>query len=355
MQLFKCDHCNHPVYFDNAYCNNCGSTLGFFPEKMEMLALKVPDEGSFISHNYGISLNFCFNYSHDVCNWVIPADQSNPFCPACQLNGIIPNLSKSEYRDRWKVIEQAKHRLVYTLLRWQLPIVSKSEDWQGGLIFNFKSDDHMPAGDRVLTGHADGVITMNIAEANDVEREMAKKQMAEVYRTVLGHLRHEVGHYYWERLVMNSELLWEFRELFGDERQSYQTALENQYQHGPPADWGNSFISSYATMHPWEDWAETWAHYLHIVDTLETAYSFGTKIHPRMEQTGKWLSSDVDENAYYCKDFNKIIGMWIPLSVALNSLNRSMGAKDIYPFVINPSVIKKLAFVHRVIQGNSDC
>lgn len=353
MQLFKCDHCNHPVYFDNAYCNSCGSTLGFFPEKMEMLALKVMNEGSFVSYAYDIKLNFCSNYSHDVCNWLIPTDQQNPFCAACQLNGIIPNLTKSEYRERWSVIEQAKHRLVYTLLRWRLPVVSKSQDLEKGLKFNFKSDDHMPVGYRVLTGHANGVITMNIAEANDVEREMAKKQMAEVYRTVLGHLRHEVGHFYWERLIMHSDFLGEFRNLFGDERTSYQSALENHYQSGPPPAWRDNFISAYATMHPWEDWAETWAHYLHIVDTLETAYCFGTKIHPRLEQSGRWLRSDVDENAYTCQNFNKIIAMWMPLSIALNSLNRSMGAQDIYPFVINPSVIKKLDFVHQVIWSYS--
>jgi hypothetical protein len=89
---------------------------------------------------------------------------------------------------------------------------------------------------------------------------------------LLGHFRHEVGHYFWDRLVATDpHQLEEFRVLFGDDRQDYGEALKRHYDEGAPANWQDTYISMYATMHPWEDFAETWAHYLHIVDTLETA------------------------------------------------------------------------------------
>ncbi len=293
----------------------------------------------------------CQNHQHGVCNWLIPADKQDTFCTACSLNRTIPNLSNPEHLERWSTIEVAKHRLIYALIRWDIPVMSKVEDRNVGLVFDFKSDEGVPPGQRVLTGHADGVITMNISEADDVEREMARNEMDEVYRTVLGHFRHEVGHYYWDRLVMNTEYLEPFRELFGDERESYQGALDYHYQTGPPADWRENFISSYATMHPWEDWAESWAHYLHIVDTLDTAYSYGLTIRPLLAPEHPVQSGKVDFDPFTQTDFQAIIRNWFPLSLMINSLNRSMGARDAYPFVITPMVQKKLRFVHEVIHG----
>ncbi|WP_114748524.1 zinc-binding metallopeptidase family protein [Pleomorphovibrio marinus] len=354
MQLFNCDHCGHPVYFDNVRCDNCGHSLGFDPERMLMLSLVAEEGGKWRSPASGKLFKYCANQTHDVCNWLIPMEKDSQYCMACELNRVIPNLTNPIYADRWRKIEQAKHRLVYALLKWGLPITGKFKDTDSGLIFDFKADDHLPEGERILTGHAMGVITLNIAEADDVEREMAKKQMDEVYRTVLGHFRHEVGHYYWEQLVLDSPWIDGFHLLFGDERQSYQACLDYYYRNGPQKDWGNSFISPYATMHPWEDWAETWAHYMHIVDTLETAYSFGLQVQPRRKKQGDWLSTHVEENAYTCKDFQTIISMWMPLSIAMNSMNRSMGARDLYPFVLSAPVVEKLSFIHRVIHGVKD-
>lgn len=351
MKLFYCDTCGHPVFFDNASCLSCGCLLGFNSRNLHMLSLDAGDGTTLYSKALGQEFTYCDNHRFGVCNWIIPVGHPTLFCQACELNRVIPNLSEPSYLSRWKAIEEAKHRLVYTLLNWQLPLLSKHHDPERGLVFDFKSNSGQDAAPPVVTGHAQGIITLNIAEADDVEREMMRNEMDEVYRTLLGHFRHEVGHYYWDLLVQGSDHLPKFRALFGDETQSYAAALDRHYRVGPPPDWRENHISAYATMHPWEDWAETWAHYLHIVDTLETAFSFGTQVHPRLEQGGQWLRTDVDENAYFCRDFNKIIAMWMPLSIALNSLNRSMGASDLYPFVINPSVTQKLAFVHGVVRA----
>ncbi|WP_339902138.1 putative zinc-binding metallopeptidase, partial [uncultured Cyclobacterium sp.] len=186
----------------------------------------------------------------------------------------------------------------------------------------------------------------------DVERAMARKQMDEVYRTVLGHFRHEIGHYYWEELIAETEWLEKFRSVFGDESMSYSDALDTHYSKGAPENWQENFISSYASAHPWEDWAESWAHYLHMVDTLETAYAFGLSINLKLTGIPDIVSTQFSEDAYSYVDFSMLLNQWTSLSLALNSLNRSMGLPDTYPFVISPSVSKKLAFIHELIHRN---
>ena len=349
MQIFQCDNCSHPVYFDNNICLKCHNTLGFDSKKLKMVSLRRNPENNLIETSTGNTYHYCKNHEHDVCNWVISDNEASQVCIACSLNRIIPDISRPEYLQRWKKIELAKHRLIYALLRWNFPIISKAVDYEKGLAFNFKSDSTMPDGLRVMTGHANGLITMNIAEADDVEREMARNNMDEVYRTVLGHFRHEIGHYYWERLIKESEYLVQFRALYGDETYSYQEALNQYYKNGAPANWNQNFISAYATMHPWESWAETWAHYMHIVDTLETAYFYGLTIDPKVHESVMVKSAEININAYDCKDFDTIFSYWLPLSFMMNSINRSMGLKDLYPFVINLNVKEKLRFIHNVI------
>jgi hypothetical protein len=207
----------------------------------------------------------------------------------------------------------------------------------------------------VFTGHANGLITINIAEADDVARTQTRVSMGEGYRTLLGHFRHEIGHYYWDLLIKDNEQ-WTsaFRECFGDEQQDYQAALDRHYQQGAPADWQNEYISEYATMHPWEDFAETWAHYLHMIDTLETAQSYGLEVSVEMEQVGVPNISEVDlpqEDPLFGKrsEMKNILDTWVRFSVMLNSLNRSMGLPDAYPFVLNKAVENKLIFIHRLI------
>ena len=180
--------------------------------------------------------------------------------------------------ERWRALEAAKRRLIYALKRLGLPLEAKREDAAKGLAFDFLAD--AGPGQPVMTGHDDGLITINIAEADSAERERRRLELGEPYRTLLGHLRHEVGHYYWDVLVRDGGKIEACRAVFGDESVDYQEALDRHYQTGAPAGWEENFVSAYATMHPWEDFAETWTHYLHMVDTLDTAASFGMAVDP---------------------------------------------------------------------------
>ncbi len=203
----------------------------------------------------------------------------------------------------------------------------------------------------MLTGHDLGDITINIAEADDAERERRRTAMHEPYRTLLGHFRHEVGHYYWDRLVRDAPALIPYREIFGDEREDYGEALKKHYKDGPPTDWREHYVSAYATTHSWEDFAETWAHYLHIVDTLETARSFGIRVEPTGLAAAETLATKVDFSPYTADSIEPIVKAWVPLTFAINSLNRSMGLRDFYPFVLTPTIIEKLGFIHDLVHG----
>jgi len=349
MRLFKCSNCGQLLYFENSCCEQCGHKLGFNAATLQLETLVDTGNGDFkISgrHNDIASYHYCMNYEYGVCNWIIPTNQETPYCKACSLNYLIPDISRIEHKERWAKIEKAKHRLIYSLLRLKLPLTNKTSDPIKGLAFDFLSDENTE--EKILTGHDDGLITLNIAEADEIEREMTKKAMDEVYRTLMGHFRHEIGHYYWDILIKDSDNLEAFRNLFGNEETDYEEALKIYYQTNTTIEWNNHFISRYASSHPWEDWAETWAHYLHIIDTLETAYAFGLSVHPGIAKQNESVNSDIAFDPYDLKDFKAIIAMWLPLTFSMNSLNRSMGLPDLYPFVISSEVIRKLAFIHQV-------
>jgi hypothetical protein len=332
----------------------CGSALGFETVMLETVALNVENSGLFTikGKQSKTQYRYCNNHIYEVCNWLVPANNNNGFCKACELNRTIPDLRKLEFMQRWGSIENAKHRLIYQLLRMHLPLVSKQQAEQAGLAFDFMADETTNEDKRILTGHDNGVITINISEADDIEREMARRQMDEVYRTVLGHFRHEIGHYYWDRLIGNSDNLFAFRNLFGNDQVDYEETLKKHYSASTFTNWNDNYISAYATAHPWEDWAETWAHYLHIIDTLETAYSFGMSVHPLAAETKK-LHAEIKKDPYTIEDFDAILEMWLPLTFAMNSLNRSMGLKDIYPFVITTPVKEKMNFIHKIVISHS--
>jgi hypothetical protein len=229
----------------------------------------------------------------------------------------------------------------------KLPLKSKTEDETNGLAFDFIADNGTIENQKVLTGHQNGLITINIAEADDLERETAKKMMKEVYRTLLGHFRHEIAHYYWDVLIAPyPDKLQQCRNVFGDDSIDYAEALKAHYEKGNPPDWNLNYISAYASTHPWEDWAETWAHYMHIIDTLETAYSFGIKID--IASSSK-VKADIKKDPYQAENFDSLINLWLPLTFAMNSLNRSMGLNDLYPFLITPPVKEKMKFIHEVV------
>ena len=351
MKTFHCDDCGNLVFFENVNCLKCGHALGFLPSGQELSALEPGDDGTWrppARERASQLFKFCDNARHHVCNWMVEAGDANPFCQACRLNELIPDISLPDNLTRWHKLETAKHRIVYTFLRLGLPMDAAQGEGRTPLRFKFAGD--LPGADPVVTVHADGVITVNIAEADDVERERRRLNLHEPYRTLLGHLRHEVSHYYWDRLIAGSKWLPKFRALFGDETADYGAALDRYYKHGPPQDWQARHVSAYASAHPWEDWAETGAHYFHIMDMVETAGSFGITLAPKHPSAGTMTA--MPQNSFNQNhNFDRVLKNWFPLTYALNSLSRGMGLPDVYPFVLSPVAIEKLEFIHEVMQA----
>lgn len=347
MKLFNCQSCGAMLFFENTSCETCGHRLGYLPDLAEMTALE-PDGDAFRALGEPQRLyRLCANAEHDVCNWLVDANATQTYCAACRHNRTVPDTTDPASHERWRKLEVAKHRLIYSLVRLGIPLPDRNDDPEEGLVFDFLEE--LP-GMKVLTGHDNGVITIAAKEADDAVREELRQQMHESYRTLLGHFRHEVGHWIWDRLVRDGHHLDECRALFGDDTLDYGQALERHYAEGPPADWRDHYISAYATTHPWEDFAETWAHYLHIMDTLETGSAFGIRVRPVADPEGEF-ATEVKLDPYNVDDIEPVLAAWIPLVFAVNSLNRSMGLADLYPFVINETVERKLAFMHRIARS----
>ena len=313
-----------------------------------MLALRPEGAVWFSDALPGQALRFCENWERSGCNWVLP-EGGGSLCRACAHNRTVPDLTDPDNHARWQKVEVAKRRLIHGLMRLGLPLPLPGGGHAQPLMFDFLAPEDQAA--PVMTGHATGLVTLSLAEADDATREAVRMQMGEPYRTLLGHFRHEIGHYYWDILIRDDAArLAGFRAVFGDENAiSYGDALQRHYETGAPAGWEGAFVSAYATMHPWEDWAETWAHYLHIVDTLDTAASFGLSTDPGVD-AGE-LSAEIDFDPYRSRSFERILGAWTPLCVALNALNRSMGQPDAYPFLMPGPVQGKLRFIHDLVRG----
>jgi len=354
MKTFHCTACQALVFFENTTCLSCGRALAFAPDRMSMVTLSQdeddlwrPVEDSVTDDTYRL----CANYStFNVCNWALPGASPDTLCRSCGLTRTIPNLQIPENKAAWYKLETAKRRMIYTLLSLELPLASKVAEPVIGLEFQFLSDSPRVSGDRsrVLTGHDDGVITINVAEADDLYRETQRHHQREPYRTLLGHFRHEIGHYYWDRLIENSDRLQEFRQLFGDEQADYGLALKRHYEDGAPLNWEASYISAYATTHPWEDWAESWAHVMHMVDALETARSVGLSVKPqRRDEPVLLIEAKAPANRVI--DFDELVEEWLSLTYVLNNLTRGLGLADAYPFVLSKPVVEKLRFVSRTM------
>jgi len=354
--------CGRPVFFRNSVCLACKTPLGYEPHLRQVYPLAPasdPDMWELAPGNalLGVSENYrrCANLDSPAgCNWLVSEQETsgNPrlLCIACRLNRTIPDLSVPENGEFWGRLEGAKRRLVSSLIGLNLPVESRvDQDPIRGLAFDFLSSPL--DGPRVLTGHSDGIITVNIEEADDSARERTRNQLHEPYRTLLGHLRHEVGHYYWDRLISGSAWIEDFRQLFGDERADYNAALQRNYQQGPSPGWAQLHVSAYASVHPWEDWAETWAHYLHMLDVLDTAFSFGLdtrKLEIEIEPFSLDALFRPDDRG--AKRFLSFVNAWIELSAVLNELSRSMGQPDLYPFALPRPAVAKLHFIHLVVE-----
>jgi hypothetical protein len=323
MRAFTCGHCGQLVFFENSLCLRCGTGLGFLPSQLDL----VQSDQS--------GLPRCANQSLAECNWLLDPGDDGPLCRSCRLTHARPADGDAAGLEAFAAAEAAKRRLLFQLLDLGLPFEDR------GLSFDLLTSRAAP----VVTGHSDGLITIDLAESDDVRREQRRAELGEPYRTLLGHFRHEVGHFYWPILVAGDDELARCRDLFGDDREDYEAALARHYETGPPPDWGERHVSAYATMHPWEDWAETFAHYLHIRDTLQTAGAFGLFVGgPPQAVDGSLVAAPAAEPA--APTLETLIGDWLPLTYALNAVNRSMGRGDLYPFTLAPTVIDKLAFVH---------
>ncbi len=348
MRLFKCQSCSQIVYFENSKCEQCSSQLGFLPAQLTVTSLQPEGQMWRTLSSPNLLVKYCANAEYGACNWLIDAEDPLTYCLACRHNRTIPDLTVDKNLTRWQRLEIAKHRVFYSLLQLKLPLSTQSENPANGLAFDFLSDSEY--GPRVLTGHDNGLITIALAEASHSERERRKAQLMEPYRSLIGHFRHEIGHYYWNILIRDGGRLDACRAIFGDDTRDYSEALKLHYENGPPLNWQDHHISAYAASHPWEDWAETWAHYFHIIDTLEMAHAFGIKIEPRLaEQT--ILSAHIDMESFGSVEMHKIVDAWLPLALAMNSLNRAMGNYDLYPFILNSAVVNKLSFVHEVVHS----
>lgn len=321
MRAFTCEICGNLLAFENSVCLRCGTQTGYAPERRTLVPLNTGQVR-------------CANAQRAACNWLVPAC-GPPLCESCALTRVRPADDDTAARLPFQLAEAAKRRLVFQLDELGLP---RDADRLG---FELLSSER----EKVVTGHADGVVTLDLAEGDDAHRAELQRAMDEPYRTLLGHFRHETGHYYWTVLVDRTPALQAFRGMFGDERADYGAALAAHYDTGPPAGWEQSFVSAYATAHPWEDWAESFAHYLHMRDTLQTAAAFGVVV-AGPDLPGQVLSAiPLDEP----DDWNDLASTWHAFTLAMNAVNRSMGAGDLYPFVLAPAAATKLRFVHRLV------
>jgi hypothetical protein len=329
MRPFACATCRSLVFFENFRCLTCDSQLGFDRTAAELVVL----DGS---------ARRCANSGIADCNWLADPASPDGLCGSCALTRTRPNDSDTGAMAAFAATETAKRRLVYQLD--QLGLRTTPD-----LTFDLLSSKDGP----VTTGHVDGVITIDLAEGNDPHREAMRVRLAEPYRTLLGHLRHEVGHWYWTVLVEHSAFLDRFRDLFGDERADYAEALDAHYGKPDNQFWVDDHVSHYAAAHPWEDWAETFAHYLHINDTMQTAKAWGLHIDgPDLDLNLAWDADLAVDPVDDPDEFDGLARAWIAFTFALNAVNQSMGQDALYPFVLPPKVLDKLRFVHVVIGAN---
>lgn len=345
MNIFYCHQCQSQIFFVNTFCSNCQCPVGYIATLQSMMSFKITDDGWQALDGSEKIYYPCKNYqNYQVCNWMVEANSEDDLCHSCQLTQVIPSLHETKNLEYWAKLEIAKRRFLYITQRFNIfPSTKKHPDDHLGLSFHFL----VPTDDQpVLTGHANGVITLNAFEADSVYRETTRVSMGEHYRTLLGHFRHESGHFYFDMLIKDTLWIEPFRELFGDERQDYTQALHYYYHNGAVSDWQTNYISAYASSHPWEDWAESWAHYLHMMSTLDTAYYSGISMQKKQQV-------DPELTFYHCpignQDFDLTIKNWFALTYALNALNRSMGLEDAYPFTLSNQILKKLNFIHNLL------
>jgi hypothetical protein len=333
MRRFECGVCGSAISFTSSECETCGTALGFLVPAGAVVPLKEAGGATFTMSPASIAddqpplLWRCLNFAWG-CNWMLPADAGDVWCESCRLTRGRPDETSIDAVLAWSGAEQAKRRLIYQLRTLGLPVGRPSNGNDEGVVFDLV---YLPESEGV-TGHRPGVVTLDLREVDDRFRESTRVSLGEADRTVIGHLRHEIGHHYWALLVGRAGAEEEFRQLFGDERSDYQSALRDHYEH-PGRVVDDDHISLYATAHPSEDWAETFAHYLHMRDGLESAAAFGL------------IADDVPTAST-----ESMVAEWQQLTRAVNEIAVGLGHARPYPFEITSEVTAKLDFVHRQVQ-----
>jgi hypothetical protein len=349
MRVFTCDNCGQLVFFENSLCLSCGSPLGYVHERRDVAALAEVEADRFSDLQYpDSSWERCATAEMTACNWLVPAG-SGRLCESCALTRTRPAYDDHDAMPDLLTAEVAKRRLVFQLAELGLPLAPRDEKNSTGVAFDLLSS----ADTKVITGHDNGIITLDLAEADSEHREGLRLQLHQPYRTLLGHFRHEIGHFFWPILVNDPDRLQACRVLFGDDRADYGEALKRHYRASKEDDqsWQDAHISRYATMHPYEDWAETFAHYLHILDTLQTAESFGLGTNDTSGAKRLTRRTGVDPTRPDgSTTFDQVVTHWLELSYALNQISRSMGQPALYPFVLAPITVQKLSFVDHLVR-----
>ncbi len=337
MHPFQCPQCRGTVFFENDLCTRCGSLLGVVPGTASMAGW-ASGEAPPMPH--------CANRDTEArCNWMCDAGDDLPLCRSCRLTQVLPPLDTPGNGARWRTIEQAKRRLVYNLLGLGLgPEPKTGPDDLQGLAFHLLA--RQAGGQPVKTGHKNGSITLDVAEADDDHREAERVRLNEPTRTLLGHLRHETAHYLQWRWITGTPAEETCRAAFGDERSNYAQALARHYADGPPPDWPQQFVSAYASAHPWEDWAETCAHYLLMLDAVQTAGAWGLQLTGHLDVAAQPIDLG---DAPQARDL--VLQHWLPVAQFLTAMNRSLGQRDSYPFLLPPAVLHKLEVVQDLLRG----
>lgn len=354
MRAFACPVCNDFTPFEQDRCPSCQANLSLHLPSKSMYA--TTDGVAIVDGQRWVR---CTQADTLGCNWLTPAEQADDDayqrgrCLADSLIRHEPAPDDTLAREKLVPATQALRRLIYQLSDIGLPI----EPWwrsEGGLAFDLLSS--YTTGEKVIIGHAGGVITIDLVETLDAYREQLRVTLGEPYRTMLGHFRHEVGHYYQNILVENgsgaTRYLPECRTLFGDETASYRDGIARHYKFGAPDNWQASFISEYATMHPWEDFAECFAHYLHITDTIDTCREAGMVLQAQRVRFSA-PRDIVALESYADVPVERLLFDWKWMSLFFNRVNTAMGKHPLYPFELPPPVISKLGFVHRVIRSEA--
>jgi hypothetical protein len=342
MRIFQCDRCDQIVPFSAHRCPTCDAALGYVTEHRSIRVLVPTAEPAvFETESCDLPLWRCLNSAWG-CNWMLPAASDTPWCRSCRLTRGRPDEAHPDAIEAWMTAEAAKRRLVHQLDELALPIEIRSATSPDGLAFDLV---YLP-GEGGITGHLDGVVTLDLAEADDRHRDDLRRRLGEPFRTVIGHLRHEIGHHYWGRLVGQANNIDHFRRLFGDEREDYREAVERHYSGGDGAWDRTRFVTAYAASHPLEDWAETFAHYLHILDATDTAIA-----HELIPPDSTGLN---DANEIARLEIDDILDAWRPINTAVNAIAETLGAPAVYPFEPIGAVVDKLAFVHRQVAAHTE-